>query len=246
MDRAPRGSSPHTRGAQRPVRVARPGLRIIPAYAGSTASCGSGFDAHADHPRIRGEHRSNCACRRAQFGSSPHTRGARTQPAGARQADRIIPAYAGSTAPRRTGRFGRTDHPRIRGEHGKARELRFHTPGSSPHTRGALPRAGGQHRRRGIIPAYAGSTVSVHIQSARPKDHPRIRGEHLLTTMSMLKGIIPAYAGSTRPGRSRCACCPDHPRIRGEHRAAPTCSGGRSWIIPAYAGSTRRGPRASR
>ena len=30
--------------------------RIIPAYAGSTASLGSGLGLSPDHPRIRGEH----------------------------------------------------------------------------------------------------------------------------------------------------------------------------------------------
>ena len=71
------------------------------------------------------------------------------------------------------------------------------------------------------------------------QDHPRIRGEHTLSTAAMLfspgssphtrgarahrgaavpaNGIIPAYAGSTI---RRCASSPnrpDHPRIRGEH-----------------------------
>ena len=50
------GSSPHTRGAQRPVRVARPGLRIIPAYAGSTPRPPTPPPSRTDHPRIRGEH----------------------------------------------------------------------------------------------------------------------------------------------------------------------------------------------
>ena len=96
---------------------------------------------------------------------------------------------------------------------------------------------------------------------AAPKDHPRIRGEHLIDDVAMLsdKGIIPAYAGSTggvvllvdiglgssphTRGAPSAACAPtgsgrDHPRIRGEHviprGRAPIVHG----IIPAYAGST--------
>ena len=72
-----RGSSPHTRGARPPSITARVGVRIIPAYAGSTTWTSSGTASGADHPRIRGEHRR--LLRRPG------------QPA------RIIPAYAGST-----------------------------------------------------------------------------------------------------------------------------------------------------
>ena len=73
---------------------------------------------------------------------------------------------------------------------------------------------------KGIIPAYAGSTLfisspssdglgsSPHTRGARiasitlsngTSDHPRIRGEHrfLVLLQVALLGIIPAYAGST-------------------------------------------------
>ena len=94
------------------------------------------------------------------------------------------------------------------------------TKGSSPHTRGAL-----RDRARRV---------------ERPRDHPRIRGEHLYREGAQVRlpGIIPAYAGSTcgtSPiGRRRTGSSPhtrgarlstrhcrlvsrDHPRIRGEH-----------------------------
>ena len=134
--------------------------------------------------------------------------------------------------------------------------------GSSPHTRGALrtgaagpshprdhPRIRGEHEsqahalgmRPGIIPAYAGSTVIVHLVASQPegssphtrgaprsttsagsrwRDHPRIRGEHNWDNVvtKLLPGIIPAYAGST-----------GH---------VVDCAFRRLGIIPAYAGST--------
>ena len=71
------GSSPHTRGARCPGRRGARGARIIPAYAGSTASSSTKPTALA--------------------GSSPHTRGARLRGARRHQKRRIIPAYAGST-----------------------------------------------------------------------------------------------------------------------------------------------------
>ena len=237
------GSSPHTRGARwykkrncvnaqdhpriRGEHASHPSFRvpfsrIIPAYAGSTEtgivrhvgdegssphtrgarwSASEATSTTTDHPRIRGEHPlahlGDVGCRR------------------------IIPAYAGSTPrPTRPGSC---------------------VPGSSPHTRGALdaaearvkeiedhPRIRGEHfdgplalaHLRGIIPAYAGSTLpsrrypqdrrgsSPHTRGApldqarhgqALQDHPRIRGEHVLCTHELLGvcGIIPAYAGST-------------------------------------------------
>ena len=91
----------------------------------------------------------------------------------------------------------------------------------------------------GIIPAYAGNTCQCirHWFSAR--DHPRVCGEHRISSYSYTcatgssprmrgtrkcrarvvfsDGIIPAYAGNTS---SSCTYLPsygDHPRVCGEH-----------------------------
>ena len=90
----------------------------------------------------------------------------------------IIPAYAGSTAPVRMVLPRKTDHPGIRGEHGLSRVVQNRHYGSSPHTRGALGAAGAAAGVSGIIPAYAGSTRFSVPRHERPRDHPRIRGEH--------------------------------------------------------------------
>ena len=112
-----RGSSPHTRGALSGMKVVIGVIRIIPAYAGSTNMGAEMWKAAGDHPRIRGEHRSDPFSLCFPMGSSPHTRGAR--PGDGRRQGRlgIIPAYAGSTcrAPRQAA--AAWDHPRIRGEH---------------------------------------------------------------------------------------------------------------------------------
>ena len=152
------GSSPHTRGA----RSAKPSTsrsgRIIPAYAGSTACDGGPDEGGGDHPRIRGEHGIDILGRRVAKGSSPHTRGARTDEPRYRRRVRIIPAYAGSTL-----------HHLIRS---------VFIEGSSPHTRGAPTRTHKTRRPRRIIPAYAGSTTSSSCGWRLERDHPRIRGEH--------------------------------------------------------------------
>ena len=188
-----RGSSPHTRGAPVPnIPSLKPG-GIIPAYAGSTAARRCSWLCSRDHPRIRGEHAAVLLASSVCAGSSPHTRGARARRRRSRLLLRIIPAYAGSTGP---GVFdpprGR-DHPRIRGEHiGQWFGPRAYG-GSSPHTRGALPRHLRSRLASGIIPAYAGSTCRSLGRSSRWSDHPRIRGEH------MLLPIVTKITGGSSP-----------------------------------------------
>ena len=111
------------------------------------------------------------------------------------------------------------DHPRIRGEHASSLAVSIISGGSSPHTRGARRRRLDKDEHRRIIPAYAGSTTSPNARACPPRDHPRIRGEHVLQLGAderghgssphtrgarglgrlgrQLAGIIPAYAGST-------------------------------------------------
>ena len=80
---------------------------------------------------------------------------------------------------------------------------------------------------RGIIPAYAGSTLTVYLRGKRLKgSSPHTRGAHLLT--SFWKWPIQ-----------------DHPRIRGEHAQLEQQRQQRTGIIPAYAGSTTPFPRLS-
>ena len=71
----------------------------------------------------------------------------------------------------------------------------------------------------GIIPAYAGSTLTVCCWVRGVKDHPRIRGEHVdrYGITCPIARIIPAYAGSTGLAGAGVRGEGDHPRIRGEH-----------------------------
>src|SRR5690606_25686957 len=153
------GSSPHTRGAQRQHGGESCGVRIIPAYAGSTAEEFAKGVRRADHPRIRGEHADLYGSGALEKGSSPHTRGALVGTTVANLATRIIPAYAGSTPDGPIQLGTERDHPRIRGEHPPASPRSTPSRGSSPHTRGAPQPRRLQRVGKRIIPAYAGSTL---------------------------------------------------------------------------------------
>ena len=175
------GSSPHARGA-----LHRGYPRLLRGR---------------DHPRMRGEHPSV---------------GLRALPR-----DGIIPACAGSTLPSPVGPLS------CRGSSPHARGARPGGAGGCP-CPGAHPRVRGEHSTSGasallaagIIPACAGSTViygtyvvgsmgsSPHARGApstslipiwTARDHPRMRGEHVLGLVLRHAGdgIIPACAGST-------------------------------------------------
>ena len=92
----PMGSSPHVRGALKCGFAAVPGLRIIPACAGSTGvvlmrffpngiipACAGSTKRFSstempfrDHPRMCGEHLDAGSEQKPCPGSSPHVRGA--------------------------------------------------------------------------------------------------------------------------------------------------------------------------
>ena len=153
-----RGSSPHARGAPNVPINEGSSSGIIPACAGSTPGLVALTERARDHPRMRGEHTQRVSLSQVHTGSSPHARGAPRGVSEARAIGGIIPACAGST-PRRRCRAPLTgDHPRMRGEHGKAHRHRRRVPGSSPHARGARGVGGPRGTPRGIIPACAGST----------------------------------------------------------------------------------------
>ncbi len=114
------------------------------------------------------------------------------------------------------------------------------TEGSSPLTRGAQPLLVVSDRSWRIIPAHAGSTPSWYPAQSAAADHPRSRGEHVLTDgwtrrvggsspltrgarldlvgLLHADGIIPAHAGSTSRTSRVAARRGDHPRSRGEHQ----------------------------
>ena len=182
MRHALQGSSPHTRGAPLRLLEHRRLRGIIPAYAGSTEKYRSRSVYYRDHPRIRGEHCWTSVHIVESAGSSPHTRGAPSFVVKRQDLVGIIPAYAGSTKSVLAGSSCSRDHPRIRGEHLAPVCPRRRAAGSSPHTRGALDWLQIASVSGGIIPAYAGSTLVGCARCTLKRDHPRIRGEHIISS----------------------------------------------------------------
>ena len=233
------GSSPHMRGTPSHVPVYAYLIGIIPAYAGNTYPWQQRTPVLRDHPRICGEHVLGSDDHVSGTGSSPHMRGTLKTGFSTIGSGGIIPAYAGNTAWIGIRAGSTVDHPRICGEHSAASCICSSSSGSSPHMRGTRSAGANSSWRRGIIPAYAGNTVSPPMGTRPRQDHPRICGEHVMclcflppsvgssphmrgtlnphVQLRPQSGIIPAYAGNTSSQCNGMSLSWDHPRICGEH-----------------------------
>ena len=235
------GSSPLTRGKHSRAWCMRTRVGIIPAHAGKTHTACSALADTEDHPRSRGENRAQRARAHQPQGSSPLTRGKPDNVAGLAQRIGIIPAHAGKTFSMRTCGTASRDHPRSRGENQGEPVGPFAALGSSPLTRGKQSAPPRPDRRPGIIPAHAGKTCQSPSGSGCARDHPRSRGENIVSVdqprrgpgsspltrgkryvtvlIPPATGIIPAHAGKTEARGYARGSGEDHPRSRGENIA---------------------------
>ena len=110
-------------------------------------------------------------------------------------------------------------HPHVCGEHIIAALQAIGNWGSSPRMRGTLIQPRENRGENGLIPTYAGNTVSPARACPNIRAHPHVCGEHSRR----------ACTASTTPGSS--------PRMRGT-RAACVCLSGCHGLIPTYAGNT--------
>ena len=172
------GSSPLSRGILGSVCEDVFLQGIIPALAGNTGPDGCDRRLLRDHPRSRGEYKMVRHDLLLLRGSSPLSRGIRSDRRRQLRRVRIIPALAGNTQhlPRRSST--RSDHPRSRGEYRVGLCLTGLLGGSSPLSRGILVRVARQSHWPWIIPALAGNTRVFRSATVDPMDHPRSRGEY--------------------------------------------------------------------
>ena len=233
------GSSPQVRGTLQCVSVFRQVIRFIPAGAGNTVRQAAAISQRPVHPRRCGEHATVSGAAAATVGSSPQVRGTRWGREGLRNRYRFIPAGAGNTGERSSGRQPFPVHPRRCGEHAQVVGNRTARCGSSPQVRGTPCSSWTQDTSSRFIPAGAGNTsatvttmalITVHprrcgehgvareIPCLQIGSSPQVRGTHSISRQGKpLSRFIPAGAGNTQ-GR-RCGLCADsvHPRRCGEH-----------------------------
>ncbi len=230
---------------------------------------------------MRGNHDVLDAAEVFTDGSPPPARG----PQVARQARyhhrRITPACAGTTPttapaatwtpdhprlrgdhPAPSGPAPSADHPRMRGDHLPRKTAAGSLAGPPPHARGPRVRDRAARRAFGTTPACAGTTRRRKRPIRGPRDHPRMRGDHLRTRhviggtagppphargprrarvgVATQRGTTPACAGTTKRKLYRVPTGRDHPRMRGDH-VGPSKSPCRLPGPPPHA----RGPHAA-
>ena len=127
----------------------------------------------------------------------------------------------------------------MRGEHAAEASSVSAIAGSSPRARGTRDEDRRDRDRARFIPACAGNTSAALASRAMSTVHPRVRGEHLITTTLALNvsgssprargtlvdnpnhsntfRFIPACAGNTICGSPASSGATVHPRVRGEH-----------------------------
>jgi len=91
--------------------------RITPERAGNTAAAATRGSTDTDHPRARGEYRSDSPNTISRRGSPPSARGIPAVPQAALAGSGITPERAGNTLFARLGHYVEGDHPRARGEY---------------------------------------------------------------------------------------------------------------------------------
>ena len=88
----------------------------------------------------------------------------------------------------------------MRGEHDKYMEKNRSKKGSPPHARGTRLSTPVFYDAIRITPACAGNTQSLILSAAQTEDHPRMRGEHVLSnSITHTQGGSPPHARGTLP-----------------------------------------------
>jgi len=233
------GSSPRMRGTRCRRRSAEDPGRFIPAHAGNTLAIGKACAITPVHPRACGEHSATNSPALPKRGSSPRMRGTLKHFLRNRAFERFIPAHAGNTGVKQSGRSHSSVHPRACGEHSAPTVSAKGASGSSPRMRGTQILLIYRELEERFIPAHAGNTQPRQFPRRGRPVHPRACGEHksssstansksgssprmrgTLSPDSFREGgvrFIPAHAGNTFRRNVVNSCHPVHPRACGEH-----------------------------
>ena len=110
----------------------------------------------------------------------------------------LIPAWAGKTLRRDRTENPPKAHPRVGGENSSSSSQFGRSAGSSPRGRGKLPDLLIHFHVWGLIPAWAGKTVSYITDTNADRAHPRVGGENCSTAASVSRS-----SGSSPRGRGK-------------------------------------------
>ncbi len=233
------GTSPLARGKHRWSQPLHGEAGNIPARAGKTSPVLPVRLCRREHPRSRGENKSNLNTQGRGGGTSPLARGKLGSTTFRESIDGNIPARAGKTGFVRRFAWRLGEHPRSRGENLKSISASAPVYGTSPLARGKHELGTVSRFAERNIPARAGKTPAEPDGQRHCWEHPRSRGENLLINrisgkrrgtsplargklrMSMCspirRGNIPARAGKTGFRRITWSLTAEHPRSRGEN-----------------------------
>ncbi len=223
--------------------VARPTdrlCRVIPAWAGNSATICAQALPSAGHPRVGGEQENSNIEWTDHTGSSPRGRGTVRAKCRSCQEIRVIPAWAGNRTLAAGSDLTTTGHPRVGGEqshHGARQSLGL---GSSPRGRGTVMSCELLKTRRRVIPAWAGNRRGRSLRALARSGHPRVGGEQsdMARVAEAERGssprgrgtgsevlrprqpdrVIPAWAGNSEHAQQRAGRGAGHPRVGGEQR----------------------------
>ena len=172
------GSSPRMRGTH---SVAGGDFRcggLIPTYAGNTRVVFRVDFFHGAHPHVCGEHLFVTLVLCLRLGSSPRMRGTLTVVELLATGNGLIPTYAGNTQPHRPQEHRSWAHPHVCGEHNGFADYGTGCEGSSPRMRGTPFIKSCTRPANGLIPTYAGNTLSAGAMRLVLRAHPHVCGEH--------------------------------------------------------------------
>ena len=172
------GSSPRGRGKPYAASEARIHGRLIPAWAGKTASLLFALAVVGAHPRVGGENVAKSSRPSTRDGSSPRGRGKHPVAGLVADSSGLIPAWAGKTRSARQNRYNTQAHPRVGGENGLGDGLQVPNGGSSPRGRGKPHEEAPLAWQGRLIPAWAGKTQCRVLGPGAVQAHPRVGGEN--------------------------------------------------------------------
>ena len=155
------GSSPRGRGKPFPAPSGTQTFGLIPAWAGKTCGGALARCCVRAHPRVGGENRWRELPDLYSHGSSPRGRGKLARRGSTPRRRGLIPAWAGKTAWRGTYESTGEAHPRVGGENPATVIVRPWPSGSSPRGRGKRAVEHKTNHQSGLIPAWAGKTLSA-------------------------------------------------------------------------------------